>query len=217
MTGDGLPVSELVRKMREDGYDARYPMQFVQMPPGPGDSPLKPGQAHKMVSMDTRRLSAARAVAKMAGSENFRAAARVHEANDPAPVEYEQLRHLTFQNRKIPPWVRTIWIAQWNEWHKPEMLTAHGIVSGSWGHLIKLRMAMSTNVERSAQAATNAGFKKSPDVRKSRAPGSSSSSSSSKPRPAAPPSDDTPAKRSHPTGKIPVGKRLFQGKGKKTE
>lgn len=170
-TSDGLPVDQMAKNMREAGYDRKHPINVVIMPPGPHDSPLKPQEPGKLVAFDTRRTKAARKVAReVLPDEEFFAYVKLKDHKEPAENEYESLKHLTFKNNKIPEHIRKVWIHEWNRWHEPRRLAEAGITPQTWGHLIKLRMAMSMNVSDSDKAKTNAGFKVSPFVRKSREP-----------------------------------------------
>ena len=54
-TRNGLPIAELVENMLNTGFNKKYPIRVIHMPPGPGDSP-----EGKLVAFDTRRTKAAR-------------------------------------------------------------------------------------------------------------------------------------------------------------
>lgn len=164
-TSDGTPLEELTQTMLSRGFDAKHAINVVEMSPSKLDSPAK-----KRVAFDTRRTSAARAAAKHYLGDEFSATIKLHKKNELAPNEYEGLRHLTFKNNKIPHGIRTIWIKAWNTWHDDELLKSNNIVKGTWGHLIKLRMAMSTDPVRSKLALGHSGFKESPTKRKTRRP-----------------------------------------------
>lgn len=169
-TRDGLPVEQMAKNMAQAGYDRKYPIHVVIMPPGPEDSPLKPQETGKLVAFDTRRTKAARIAAKELSNDEFFAYVKMKNHNELATQEYESLRHLTFENKSIPEFIRKVWITEWDKWHDPTLLDSKGIVPKTWGHLIKLRMAMSMDQSRSNQAETNAGFKVSPFVRKTQDP-----------------------------------------------
>ncbi len=158
-TRDGTAVTQLAKTMATKGYDRRHPIHVVTMPPGPADSP-----GDKKVAYDTRRTKAARQAATE--DKEFFAYVKMKDHSETAEKDYESLRHLTFENKGIPHFIRSAWIREWDKWHDPDLLKQHGIVPKSWGHLIKLRMAMSIDRSRSNQAKTNAGFKESPFVRK---------------------------------------------------
>ena len=140
------------------------------MPPGPEDSPLKPQEIGKLVAFDTRRTKAARLAANVQSDDAFFAYVKMKKHNELAIEEYENLRHLTFENKSIPESIRRVWIKEWGKWHDSTLLEGNGIIPKTWGHLIKLRMAMSMDQSRSNQAKTNAGFKVSPFVRKTKEP-----------------------------------------------
>lgn len=167
-TRDGLPVQELAKNMAKKGYDRRHPIHVVTMPPGPDDSPLKPNETGKLVAYDTRRTKAARQAAHE--EEEFFAYVKMKDHREIAEADYESLRHLTFENKAIPTFVRRVWVQEWNKWHDPQLLKENDIIPKSWGHLIKLRMAMSLDKSRSNQAKTSAGFKESPFVREAKKP-----------------------------------------------
>lgn len=160
-TSDGLSLEELTQKMLKEGYDSRHAINVVEMSPSKYDSPEK-----KRVAFDTRRTSAARAAAKHYLGAEFSATIKLHKKDEPAAKEYEGLRHLTFENKKIPEWIRIIWIEAWEKWHNDDLLADNNIIKGTWGHLIKLRMAMSTDPVRSELAIGHSGFKLSPVRRK---------------------------------------------------
>lgn len=162
-TGDGLPLEELTRRMMTDGYDENYPIRVVLMSPSKNDSPNK-----KAVAYDTRRTSAARAASKRKLDAIFTATVIRYSKHDAAPREYAALEHLTFKNTKIPGWVRDIWIEAWNTWHDESLLKKCNIKVGTWGHLVKLRMAMSTDPSKSKMSLIHSGFKESPMKRASR-------------------------------------------------
>lgn len=167
-TKDGIAVAQMAINMAKTGYDRKYPINVVIMPAGPADSPLKPQETGKLVAFDTRRTKAARIAAKALSNNDFFAYARLKNHSEPAEQEYESLRHLTFENKLIPQKIRKIWILEWDKWHDKRLLDGYGITPKTWGHLIKLRMAMSMDKFRSNQAKTHAGFKESPFLRKTK-------------------------------------------------
>lgn len=164
-TSDGISLQELTRRMMNEGFDENSAIRVVLMSPSKDDSPKK-----KLVAFDTRRTSAARAAAKKSLDQIFEATVEKYSKHDPAPTEYSALEHLTFHNKKIPHWVRRIWIDAWRTWHEDALLRRNNITVGTWGHLIKLRMAMSTDPSRRALSFTQSGFKKSPVKRPMRRP-----------------------------------------------
>ncbi len=157
-TGDGIPLDELKDRMLSDGFIPEHAIRTVIMSPSRGESPSK-----KWVAFDTRRTSAARSAARE--DSDFQASLRLHGKHEPAQEEYEALRHLTFYNRKIPPRIRQQWIKSWHQWHRPEVLAEWNITPKTWGHLIKLRMGMSTDPKRKAIAEQLSGFVQSPHKR----------------------------------------------------
>ena len=159
-TRDGLAIPELVKIMKSSGYDNNYPIRVVHMPAGQNDSPNE-----KLVSFDTRRTKAARQADRELENTKFYALAKIQHYNDLAEEEYTSLKHLTFYNKKIPRYIRSEWILAWDEWHEKDRLEEAGIKPRTWGHLVKLRMAMSMDRKRSFHADNHNGFKESPFVR----------------------------------------------------
>lgn len=154
-TSDGIPLETLKNRMLSDGYNPEHPIRTVVMSPTKGESPKK-----KLVAFDTRRTSAARAAARE--NDTFEAMLEMHDKHETAQKEYEGLKHLTFHNRKIPRHIRDQWITKWNEWHLPEVLEKWNLQVGTWGHLVKLRMAMSTDPVSQRLAKKHSGFQTSP-------------------------------------------------------
>ena len=156
-TRDGLSLEELINNIRNEGFNSKYPIRVVIMERSIGDTPKK----EKAVAFDTRRKHAVRQLARE-NLSGLRVPIEIHYGETKAEVEFEGMRHLVFDNKKIPERVRADWIKSWYKWNDLEFLKTKNITKGSWAHLVKLRMAMTQDSERKRRVAQESGFKESP-------------------------------------------------------
>ena len=115
-----------------------------------------------LVSFDNRRLVAAkRALAKGADPKVH---AIIVDQDEAAAREYATLRGLALSPRKPLSRAAARDLREaWNTWDDPELLADQGIRKGSWGHCIKIRMAMDLNPRRLAESTS--GYAETPIVR----------------------------------------------------
>ena len=163
VTGGGITLEALGETFATEGWDpTRDPLKVVKMP-GTDMDPVEDGANHHLVSFDNRRRSALMIALRQEADPGV--VADVHTHDEPAVSEYKNLKKFAKSGpRSIPQHIRNHIKNAWRTWNDPVRLRKHGITPRSWGHCIKIRMAM--GAEKGDLAKLYNGFHETPKKRR---------------------------------------------------
>lgn len=201
-TREGQTLKALGHSIAISGWNDKCPPITLVKMPGTDYDPVEEDALHHLVAYDNRRRSAIRRALEAGASPAV--IATIHHADDPAHNEFRRLRAFTHaESSPIPEYIREHMQDAWNEWNDDTLLDEYGIIRASWGHLIKLRMAMGFNEGYLAHEYN--GFQRTPVKRPlSRAMAKKVAKSAAKTSRRAlgfsPPSDDSEAAPNCPAG-----------------